>query len=213
MSRDVLKPSIVAAGVGGDRPPLRREVLRQLDQLFAELEGADAGAGAEDAVQALEGFPGELDVIDELKVEHHARAPARARARARSCSQRGRDAGRGTGLVAEPLPVPDRAASAGEKRLRSSGKPLQNPQAYPSRSSQRGLEGEDCRPPGNPSRFARSTHRADQPLTTPMSLISTVGPRRATGAGSARDPARRSRTGDGAHSESCGSLSRSERGR
>jgi hypothetical protein len=68
--RDVLEPLVVAPAVDRDRPALRREIVDQLDLLFAEAQPDDPRAQPEHAEQALVGIALDLDLEHHLEGQH-----------------------------------------------------------------------------------------------------------------------------------------------
>jgi hypothetical protein len=65
----MLKPAIVALGIGWDRPAARREVFRQLDRLVAEFHPNDAQPGAENTFEMFIFRPEDLDLRNLLERE------------------------------------------------------------------------------------------------------------------------------------------------
>src|SRR5262252_3030709 len=68
--RDVLKPSVVAAGIGWRRPAPRREELRQLDVLFSKAHPRRPHPKTKYAGKALVVLTVHLGFRDLLKIQH-----------------------------------------------------------------------------------------------------------------------------------------------
>src|SRR6266566_4393294 len=68
--RYMLKPTIVATGINGDRPSFWYQVFRQLDELVAEPHSYHPHSQAEHAFQVLVVFPGDFRIRYLLKCEH-----------------------------------------------------------------------------------------------------------------------------------------------
>src|SRR5437016_14124418 len=60
--RYMLKPTIVATGINGDRPSFWYQVLRQLDELVAEPNSYHPHSQAEHAFQVLAVFPADFRI-------------------------------------------------------------------------------------------------------------------------------------------------------